>query len=574
MFRSMDGANKQQSARWTRNLFLAVATLLFAELTILVVFPMPLLDPDEPLFACVAREMIRTGDYVTPVFKGEPFHDRPALFYWILVASVFALGDGDLAYRIPSFLLGVGTILFTSWLAMDLFRWRNDSKGNLLGLDPGLIGASSAFALTTSIGGAVLLFAIGHDAALVFFVTAAIWTGFRWQCASGEDSPRKWVYAAGTGVFLGLACLSKGLLGFLLPALAILSFHFVLGRRIQIRGLLVAVPLAVGIGGSWYVLMHLRHPDYVRYYLWERHVLGFLTNSQRHGENPIWVYLPTALIVGCPWILLLPIRHGWRIPPRPWDRRVVATLTWFCMTFFFFAIAGSRNPTYLLPASVPLAILFGVRIAEVLHATLGRSERIENAPEWMAPMNLALSRIPMLTFAGFLIALPIALFRFHRPHEVVVAAGVVSAILLLLTIRAARRYGFSSLGSLYFQVGITMLLFASTTAIVLPEIARERSARDVVAYLRERHPDGPICWFNHIPPSALYHGSGLTFQRVYFDDLQSATTTPFVLVTRESRIQEVAQSKFAALAEHVDLGGKYHVFFRAPNANRLATSTR
>src|SRR5437867_4012987 len=67
----------------------------------------PLFDPDEGLHAAIAQEMVRTGDYVTPRFLGEPFLDKPILFFWAEAVSLRIFGMNEAAVRIPPLIFGL-----------------------------------------------------------------------------------------------------------------------------------------------------------------------------------------------------------------------------------------------------------------------------------------------------------------------------------------------------------------------------------------------------------------------------------------------------------------------------------
>ena len=83
---------------------------------------MPLLDPDEGLHAAIAQEMVERGDWVTPRLLGEPFLDKPILFFWALAASLGLFGSNEFAFgclACSSALLGA---LATGLLAAPLLR--------------------------------------------------------------------------------------------------------------------------------------------------------------------------------------------------------------------------------------------------------------------------------------------------------------------------------------------------------------------------------------------------------------------------------------------------------------------
>src|SRR6478672_12483483 len=109
-----------------RRIFVAMAIAL-------VVAPLvanaPLFDPDEGLHAAIAQEMNLRQDYVTPTFLGEPFLDKPILFFWAEALSLRALGDRELAVRLPPLLFAVLGMLGVAALGRVLL----DETTGLLG---------------------------------------------------------------------------------------------------------------------------------------------------------------------------------------------------------------------------------------------------------------------------------------------------------------------------------------------------------------------------------------------------------------------------------------------------------
>src|SRR5262249_9899149 len=91
----------------------------------LVVAPLvanaPLFDPDGGLHAAIAQEMNLRGDYVTPTFLGEPFLDKPILFFWAEAASLRVLGDREAAVRLPPLLFGLLGMIGVAALGRTLF---------------------------------------------------------------------------------------------------------------------------------------------------------------------------------------------------------------------------------------------------------------------------------------------------------------------------------------------------------------------------------------------------------------------------------------------------------------------
>ncbi|MFM8005711.1 MAG: ArnT family glycosyltransferase, partial [Dolichospermum sp.] len=61
-----------------------------------------LIDETEPLFAEASRQMLLTGDWITPFFNGETRFDKPALIYWCQAIAYSLMGVNEWAVRIPS----------------------------------------------------------------------------------------------------------------------------------------------------------------------------------------------------------------------------------------------------------------------------------------------------------------------------------------------------------------------------------------------------------------------------------------------------------------------------------------
>src|SRR5919109_5173151 len=102
-------------------------TLVFVIVT-LCVFPLmisaPLLDPDEGLHAAIAQEMLLRHDYVVPTFLGEPFFDKPILFFWAEALSLRLFGLNETAIRIPPLIFGLLGMISVAALARELFDRR------------------------------------------------------------------------------------------------------------------------------------------------------------------------------------------------------------------------------------------------------------------------------------------------------------------------------------------------------------------------------------------------------------------------------------------------------------------
>lgn len=320
----------------------------------LCVFPLiiaaPLLDPDEGLHAAIAQEMVLSRDYVTPTFLGEPFLDKPILFFWAEAFSLRLFGMNEAAVRLPPLLFGALGMVSVALLGTAIF-------GLTVGLAAGIVYGTML--LPVAISNVAV-----HDIALVPFMCSAAWCLWR---ASG--SRRAWAWGVPAGVCLGLSILTKGLAGAVF--VGIFAACVAARQPATIARLAIASAIAGGVAlcvaAPWYVAMERAHPDYLYYYFVERHLRGYLTATQRHGGRPWWYYLPIVIGGALPWTGYLAgaLRHVRGGGERP---LIWIAWAWFGVGLLFLSVGESKLVTYVLPIFPALAIAIGEEIV-----TFGRS---------------------------------------------------------------------------------------------------------------------------------------------------------------------------------------------------------
>jgi len=361
-----------------RMLVLVALALLIAPLVVNA----PLFDPDEGLHAAIAQEMVQRGDYVTPTFLGQPFLDKPILFFWAEALSLRLFGDREFAVRLPPLLFGLAGMLSVSLLG-----------GALFGQASGLIAGIAYGTMLLPLG--VSQVAV-HDIGLIPFMCVACWCLVR--VAAGGHVVRLGILA---GLLLGLSILTKGLVGCVFAAI----FAACLAARQ--REVLPRVFFALAIAGiisvlvavPWYLAMEQAHPGYLHYYFIERHLEGYLTATQRHAGRPWWYYLPIVAGGALPWTAYLGVElNQW----RQHSTRIMVW-AWFLVGLLFLSMGESKLVTYALPVFPALALLVGDTVARrtlatlrtpfVLHAffliaivaagLFGLEWRYEAAPGWL-----------------------------------------------------------------------------------------------------------------------------------------------------------------------------------------------
>ena len=373
---STASASAASSDRWLLLLLLAAAAcLFFAGLGSLA-----LVEPDEGRNAEVAREMLASGDWLTPRFDTLPFLDKPAMFFWLVAGSFRMWGLSEWAARFPSALAATATVLLIWLLAKRMF-------GGAVALRAGLVWATSPL---------VIAFArlVIFDTTLTLLVTAAL-TCFWFRETS--DSSQGWLEA---GLFgsMGLATFEKGPVGFILPLLSIAAYQVARGRFRDLKRLRWGLGLAIfaATGLPWFVFISIRHPEFLRHALWETW-LRFTTASARRSGGPFY-YIPVFLGGFLPWsffLLFAAWNHlkKWKALKDEAHKAELFLAVTVAAIFIFFSIGRSKLPGYVLPATVPLSILMA-------RAWKGLDSGDGDRPDWLTAGFGALLALGLLTAAA------------------------------------------------------------------------------------------------------------------------------------------------------------------------------
>ena len=304
----------------------------------------PLWNIDEGMHAAMSKDMVLSGDWITPRLNGEAFVDKPVLFTWLVAASLKVLGFSELAARLPSAVLATLVVLLTFVLGRSMGTVRT--------------GLVSALVLATSLEFIVLARVVVHDMTLAACTTLSLVAWWWWY--RGWGSAR--VHLVGFYAAIGLGLLAKGPLAVVLVGLVVVPF-LALERRLdalfEMRlgwGALVTAAVAA----PWYVAMEAANPGYLRTFFIGQNLLNFAGSEPRHPE-PIWFY-GVAVIGGLfPWSAYLPQAIWNAATKRPDDERTSFRflLVWAISMLVFFSAASSKLLNYLLPAFPAAALLIG-----------------------------------------------------------------------------------------------------------------------------------------------------------------------------------------------------------------------
>lgn len=328
---------------------------LLAGLLVLIVYfwnlgAYGLIDPDEGRYSEIPREMLESGDFVTPRLNYVKYFEKPVLHYWLTAGSFFLLGQNAFAARLVPALCGLGGCLLTFLLAR---RMTGSERA----------GSLSALVLA----GSLLWFGVSRlniiDMTLSFFFTASLFGYGMWLLEGERSRGRLWLLVFYAG--MALATLSKGLVGVVLPG-GVAVLHLLFSRRwrelpkiFPLSGMALYFALTV----PWFWAVCRANPDFFDFFFVREHFLRYLTKVHDRYE-PFWFFVPVLLAGLVPWTgMLLEALHAargkWNVLSRG-DGLFLGL--WFAVPFLFFSLSDSKLIPYVVPCVPPLAILTGAAL--------------------------------------------------------------------------------------------------------------------------------------------------------------------------------------------------------------------
>lgn len=378
-----EAASGVSSQPWFRRVRLQVVLLAVAALIFFgcIVSPPSLMDDVDASHAQLARNMLRSGDWVIPRLDGVAYVEKAPLPYWLIAISYSIFGVHDWAARVPF----ACAAIFLCWITALYGSWAfkaesAEHSGNADSAIRSRAGFYSGLVLATCVGLFLFTRILMPDAMLTLCICVAFWS---FQRTLNEDHaethPRRW--AALLGAALGLGMMLKGLIALLIPvggALTYLAITRQLFRRETWRRLHLATAFLVFlfVAAPWHVLATLRMPPYFDstmhsgpgqyhgffwFYFMNEHLLRFLGRRYPHDYNtvPRLAFWLLNLLWLFPWSLYLP--EAARLSYKPSDRagrtRLLA-LCWIGFLLLFFSFSTTQE-YYSLPIYPALALLLG-----------------------------------------------------------------------------------------------------------------------------------------------------------------------------------------------------------------------
>jgi len=318
---------------------------------------------DEPRFALIAQDMLRSGDWLIPRVGGDLYADKPPLYFWLLGAAMALTGSLRVGFLLPSLLAGIGATL----LVYDLLRRARGREVALAGAFVLLL----TFQFTWQMRHAQI------DGVLCFLTTLSLYGLLRHVLLG----PAPGWFLVGWAV-AGLGVITKGV-GFL--PLLILVPLVILARRgwpVATPGVgalsLLGVAAMLAAIAVWFVPMMLLTSAGGDLLVYRNEILFHQTVTRYaeawHHHEPFWYYLTNVIpLLWLPLIALVPwLWPRWRSALRERDTWVAVLLAWVVIVVAFFSTSSGKRGLYVLPAVPALAMAAAPWLPELLRARATR----------------------------------------------------------------------------------------------------------------------------------------------------------------------------------------------------------
>jgi 4-amino-4-deoxy-L-arabinose transferase-like glycosyltransferase len=320
----------------------------------------------EIFFAECAREMVAFNNMVTPLYQGKPFFDKPIFVYWSIVAMYKTFGVSHLAARVPSMVASLATVSLTAFITRAIAREKRDAAGLV-----------AAMCLSSSFMFFSFAYLCMSDMFLVLFDSITMTLLYL-----GLNNDRRrtalWLSAA---VSMGFAFITKGPVGVVLPAAAMLIFTAATRRLSLIKwyhvicGALIVAIIAV----PWFFAAYQANGTWALAWFFIRENFQRYAGSTYDTHKPLWFMVASLMSGFLPWSVFLPFAFVGMIKrfrsggfmktlseagPTGFNQRLFFLWTWLAVVTAFFSLSRGKCDYYVLPIYPAAAVITAIYITE------------------------------------------------------------------------------------------------------------------------------------------------------------------------------------------------------------------
>lgn len=402
---------KSMENTMNKNAYLKLTVLVIVlSMQFVGIFDHSLWTPDEPRVAEIAREMAASGDYLVPHHSNAPFLEQPPLYYTLAALSFGIFGTTNEGFgRLASVMFALLTLSVVFFGTRRLFSERAAMLSVLI--------LSSCFTF----------FEVSHkmlvDSALCFFITSAL---FSFILAETDRFKHGYKFF---WISLGLAFMSKGIIGIAIPGVAVVAYFIWQGKFPDLKKTWFFQGCAVLIifMAAWaYILFQRGGIEFVRTFYLYNQIGRFLNIGIYSGGHvrPFYYYLTTIWGDAAPWSLIL---VPFFISIRNYTNEKRFIVSWFAAGFILLSIASTKRGLYILPLLPAMAVMAALWMEHVITEASSKTDKVFL---WIiiilvSVCSLLLPFVYVMKFDGAYLtalllllaglALPISVYRIFRP---------------------------------------------------------------------------------------------------------------------------------------------------------------
>lgn len=435
---------------------------------------MPITDPVESNYALTAKEMVQSGNWLSPQIYHQFWFDKPIMIYWLIAVSYKIFGIGEFAARFPSALFSALTVGMMYQVVRNVAGRR-------------IVALWGSFILGTSLEFWVIAHAVITDAVLIWATLGTMPLAY-----VGLTKPSKWAMV-GAYAFAGIAVLTKGPVGIVLPGALLLVFALAMQSWTYVKRLFLwqGIVAFLVVATPWYLLMYGIHGnDFISGFL-GLHNYVRATVSEHPEANHWWYYLVLLPLSFLPWTgpVFYEMWAGWKKAVNRTQYNYL--MIWGWGTILFYSIMATKYPTYTFIAMLPFSMLGAVGIVRLCNAHVSRKR-------WTILTGPAI--VLWLLWAGASFFSP---WGFWYLLYVIVVIGIVMLI------------SFQRRGKAYLlPVTITVVTMLSSAVVIhegLVPLMERRSTSSIA--MQFKNFDGDVYIYGGYDTSLVYY-TGKTIERI------------------------------------------------------------
>ncbi len=397
-------------------------------------------EPDEGRYAEISREMVESGDWLTPRLNYIKHFDKPPITYWLIGSSFKFFGQSEFSGRLPLIIISLLGVLAVFYLGKRLFGRR--------------CGFLSAIILISSLGYPAISRVLSTDIVFTFFCLLCY-----------LNFARKNYLLFYLSMALGF--MTKGPVVFVITLLPI-SIFLIWEKEGRIfkemrwgRGIFLFALVAF----PWFIYEILQNPGLMQDWLFQQ----TLNRIVRPTQQPFYFFIPVLLGFLFPWIFFLAaaLKRYLSFRKASFDKdpaKILLLFLWFAVPFIFFSCIGKKLVPYILPLLAPLAIIIGRFWDEAMDNPKIFLSKIFSVSYYIFLLCLGIMLLGMIVFLalGFDSKLGIEAGRLNIIALSIILAGAIAISLRFFKSKKVAR--------LFWTLAITSALFFLAVVDLLPKI--------------------------------------------------------------------------------------------------------